>query len=218
MPCNSWASGINASQQAFGVTIAGEFSNAVSFPTSVMTFRVRTLPYPMLLLQVNDCGLWVRGVGGEASYGGDCSPWEDASTWDDSVKSGLMQFALSSMDSLQNYFFWTWKVTLLNHSPRLPTYLLVYRSVIRLSRTPYRHHFGHISLASKSVSYLLILELLMELVLHLVFNLLSHSPAPTRLGKLEELVREPLNHLYLPNLARGLHPPWPESLRLTKSH
>ncbi|KAF8514621.1 glycoside hydrolase superfamily [Gautieria morchelliformis] len=87
MPCNSWASGVNGSQQAFGVTIAGEFSNAV-----------------------NDCGLWVRGVGGQASYGGDCSTWEDASTWDSSVITGLKQFALTSMDSLQNYFFWTWKV------------------------------------------------------------------------------------------------------------
>ncbi|KAF8589506.1 glycoside hydrolase family 5 protein [Ramaria rubella] len=87
MPCNSWAKGMNDSQDAFGVTVAGEFSNAV-----------------------NDCGLWVRGVGGPAAYGGNCSIWEDASAWNDTVVAGLKQFALSSMDSLQNYFFWTWKI------------------------------------------------------------------------------------------------------------
>lgn len=109
MPCNGWANGVNTSQQAFGVTIAGEFSNAVSFlpSTGILYYS------PHSSLKVNDCGLWVRGVDGQASYGGDCSTWEDASTWDSSVVNGLNQFALSSMDSLQNYFFWTWKVLLL---------------------------------------------------------------------------------------------------------
>jgi len=87
MPCNAWAPGINASQLNFGVTVAGEFSSAV-----------------------NDCGLWVRGVGGHAAYGGNCSVWQDASQWNSSVISGLRQFVESSMDSLQNYFFWTWKI------------------------------------------------------------------------------------------------------------
>ncbi|HEV7736311.1 MAG TPA: hypothetical protein VGO47_02920 [Chlamydiales bacterium] len=30
-PCNAWAEGINGSQVQFGVTVAGEFSNAVGF-------------------------------------------------------------------------------------------------------------------------------------------------------------------------------------------
>lgn len=29
MPCNSWANGMNTSQTDFGITVAGEFSNAV---------------------------------------------------------------------------------------------------------------------------------------------------------------------------------------------
>jgi len=107
--CQSWAAGINQrcvfpvlpwlnpdrltwrgnSQSAFGVTIAGEFSNGY-----------------------NDCGLFLHGVGGTATYGGDCSVWEDASTWDQPTKDGVLQFALASMDALQDWFFWTWKVCL----------------------------------------------------------------------------------------------------------
>ncbi|KIJ51370.1 glycoside hydrolase family 5 protein [Sphaerobolus stellatus SS14] len=87
MPCTGWANGMNESQTAFGLTLAGEFSNAV-----------------------NDCGLYVRGVGGPAAYGGDCSFWEDATLWNSSTIDGLKKFAMSSMDSLQNYFFWTWKI------------------------------------------------------------------------------------------------------------
>ncbi|KAF8136159.1 glycoside hydrolase family 5 protein [Boletus edulis] len=61
-PCNTWASNFNTSMGAFGLTTAGEFSNAVT-----------------------DCGLWVNGT-------------------------GIMNFALASMDALQNWFFWTWKI------------------------------------------------------------------------------------------------------------
>ena len=71
----------------FGVSIAGEFSNAI-----------------------NDCGLFLNGVGGTHTYGGDCSFWEDSRQWNQTVKDGLRDFALASFDSLQNWFFWTWKV------------------------------------------------------------------------------------------------------------
>lgn len=85
--CSSWGGGINSSQSAFGVTVAGEFSNGF-----------------------NDCGLFVRGVGGQTSYGGNCDKWQDASTWDAPTKAGIQAFAMASMDALQNWFFWTWKV------------------------------------------------------------------------------------------------------------
>ncbi|KAJ7448949.1 glycoside hydrolase family 5 protein [Mycena latifolia] len=85
--CNSWGSSINTSRSAFGVTVAGEFSNGY-----------------------NDCGLYLTGVNGKQSYGGDCSFWEDSSTWNSTVKAGLMQFALASMDAMQDWFFWTWKI------------------------------------------------------------------------------------------------------------
>jgi hypothetical protein len=84
--CN-WGDGMNTSQTAFGVTFAGEFSNGF-----------------------NDCGLFVEGVNGVATYGGNCSQWEDSSTWDVPTKAGIEAFALASMDALQNWFFWTWKV------------------------------------------------------------------------------------------------------------
>ncbi|TCD63289.1 hypothetical protein EIP91_005701 [Steccherinum ochraceum] len=81
----------------FGLTVAGEFS-----------------------LAINDCGLYVNGVGlgtryegtyqGSGPAIGPCDPWTDYATWSDSMKADIQSFALSSMDALQNYFFWTWKI------------------------------------------------------------------------------------------------------------
>jgi glucan 1,3-beta-glucosidase len=83
-----WGAGINASQTAFGVSYAGEFSNAF-----------------------NDCGLFVHGVVGDPpTYGGDCADWMDSSNWNATTKAGIQAFAMASMDALQNWFFWTWKV------------------------------------------------------------------------------------------------------------
>ncbi|KAF8436891.1 glycoside hydrolase family 5 protein [Boletus edulis BED1] len=96
-PCNTWASNFNTSMGAFGLTTAGEFSNAVT-----------------------DCGLWVNGVGlgtrYEGTYTGNwpvvgsCTPWINYQNWDTATKTGIMNFALASMDALQNWFFWTWKI------------------------------------------------------------------------------------------------------------
>jgi glucan 1,3-beta-glucosidase len=74
------------SQKAFGVTVAGEFSNSY-----------------------NDCGLFLKGIGGTPIYG-DCSLWQDASTWNDTVKAGVQAFCEASMDALGDWFFWTWKI------------------------------------------------------------------------------------------------------------
>lgn len=73
------------SRVAFGVSVAGEWSNAW-----------------------NDCGLFLRGVDGTTTYGGVCE--NDSSTWGDGVKAGLLSFASAQMDALGDYFFWTWKV------------------------------------------------------------------------------------------------------------
>lgn len=75
---------IFASQSAFGVTVGGEFSCGF-----------------------NDCGLFLKGVPGSSTYGGDCSLWEDSSTWNDTVKNGLKQFSMASMDAIGDFFFWT---------------------------------------------------------------------------------------------------------------
>ncbi|KAG1767470.1 glycoside hydrolase family 5 protein [Suillus placidus] len=85
--CSAWGPGINTSQTAFGITIAGEFSDGY-----------------------NDCGLYLTGVGNTASYGTSCSLFLDSSQWNDTMKAGLYEFTLASMDALQNWFFWTWKV------------------------------------------------------------------------------------------------------------
>ncbi|KAJ7605280.1 glycoside hydrolase superfamily [Mycena polygramma] len=85
--CSALGPSINTSRTAFGVTVAGEFSN-----------------------EYNDCGLFLTGVNGTEPYGGDCSLWEDSSTWNATVKAGLMQFALASMDAMQDWSFWTWKI------------------------------------------------------------------------------------------------------------
>jgi len=75
------------SRSAFGVTVAGEWSNGF-----------------------NDCGLFLNGVGGSYSYGGNCADWQDSSNWSAGTKAGLMAFSSASMDALRDWFFWTWKV------------------------------------------------------------------------------------------------------------
>lgn len=101
LPCQTWATGsssTNTSSNSFGVITAGEFSAAI-----------------------NDCGQWVNGVGLGQRYDGtyagysgkstgSCTPWNDWTTWDDTTKAGVKAFAVSSMDALQNWFFWTWKI------------------------------------------------------------------------------------------------------------
>ncbi|KAI0065416.1 glycoside hydrolase family 5 protein [Artomyces pyxidatus] len=98
-PCSTWGGPMNDSMTAFGLTVAGEFSNAIT-----------------------DCGTFVNGVGQGTRYDGtyvnggpwpnvgSCTPWVNWQSWDSSMKSSIKQFALSSMDALQNWFFWTWKI------------------------------------------------------------------------------------------------------------
>jgi glucan 1,3-beta-glucosidase len=98
VPCQIWGNNINDSMSNFGLTSAGEFS-----------------------LAVNDCGLWVNGIFNGTRYEGtypdppptavgSCDQWNNWQTWSSDIKNGLMQFALTSIDALQNYFFWTWKI------------------------------------------------------------------------------------------------------------
>ncbi|KAF7984996.1 hypothetical protein HWV62_9974 [Athelia sp. TMB] len=97
-PCSTWGGAFNVSMAKFGLTHAGEFSNAVT-----------------------DCGLWVNGVNLGTRYEGNytpgtwppvgsCEPWTNWTSWDSTMKSATKTFALASMDALQNYFFWTWKI------------------------------------------------------------------------------------------------------------
>jgi len=82
------------------LTAAGEFSNAVT-----------------------DCGLWVNGVNLGQRYDGtytadgnkwpnvgSCDVWTNWQKYDQPTKDSIKAFAMSSMDALQNWFFWTWKI------------------------------------------------------------------------------------------------------------
>ncbi|KAG8998556.1 hypothetical protein FRB94_006766 [Tulasnella sp. JGI-2019a] len=96
--CTTWGPGTNASIGAFGITAAGEFSNAI-----------------------NDCGTYVNGVGlgtrFEGTFAGwtqpsqgNCSTWTDYQNYSQQTKDDIKSFAMASMDSLTNWFFWTWKI------------------------------------------------------------------------------------------------------------
>ncbi|KAG7445616.1 glycoside hydrolase [Guyanagaster necrorhizus] len=84
-PC-AWAIATNQSSKAFGVTLGGEWSTAV-----------------------NDCGLWLNGIGSTPGYP-DCTIWDDWASYNASTIAGIKNVALASMDALQNFFFWTWKI------------------------------------------------------------------------------------------------------------
>lgn len=98
-PCLAWASNMNNSMNGgLGFTAAGEWSNAI-----------------------NDCGLNVNGVGLGTRYegtfngfqgqgAGSCDVWNDYQSWNDTTREGIRQFNLASMDALQNWFFWTWRI------------------------------------------------------------------------------------------------------------
>ncbi|KAJ7197147.1 exo-beta-1,3-glucanase [Mycena pura] len=99
-PCDTWGGQINSTMSNFGFIVAGEFSNAVT-----------------------DCGLYVNGVGQGIRYEGSYisgGPWPDLGNcdtdwtnweqWSNGTKQAYMTFAKASMDALQNWFFWTWKI------------------------------------------------------------------------------------------------------------
>ncbi|KAJ7105074.1 exo-beta-1,3-glucanase [Mycena crocata] len=93
-PC-SWAIATNQSSKAFGVTLGGEFSTAI-----------------------NDCGLWLNGIGSTPGAP-NCAVMDDWASYNATLIAGLKQVTLATMDALQNFFFWTWKIgnsTVLNTS------------------------------------------------------------------------------------------------------
>ncbi|KAG2015231.1 exo-beta-1,3-glucanase [Coprinopsis cinerea AmutBmut pab1-1] len=85
--CQRWNALFSNSRSEFGVTVAGEWSNGF-----------------------NDCGLFLNGVGLPATYAGNCNLWQDSTNWDEATKAGLRKFATASMDALDSWFFWTWKI------------------------------------------------------------------------------------------------------------
>ncbi|OCF39284.1 glucan 1,3-beta-glucosidase [Kwoniella heveanensis CBS 569] len=97
-PCQYWAASTNTSFQQWGPTNTGEWSAAW-----------------------NDCGQWVNNVGSGSRYDGSyngyankvtgsCDYWNDYRQWNQSTIDALNHFVKGSMDSFQDYFFWTWKI------------------------------------------------------------------------------------------------------------
>ncbi|KAJ7930024.1 glycoside hydrolase family 5 protein [Mycena leptocephala] len=84
--CNAWAPSINASQTAFGVTIAGEWASSP-----------------------NDCGYFLRGVGPE-STNPQCPDYDNYQNYNDTMKAGILNYVLATMDATRDWFFWTWKI------------------------------------------------------------------------------------------------------------
>jgi glucan 1,3-beta-glucosidase len=100
-PCGAWGRDLNKSMDNWGLTVAGEFS-----------------------LAITDCGTFVNGVDLGTRYEGDykdpegtkwnhvdsCDKWVNWQSWDAQMKKDMMSFAKSSMDALQSWFFWNWKI------------------------------------------------------------------------------------------------------------
>ncbi|KAF8651973.1 hypothetical protein AX16_004616 [Volvariella volvacea WC 439] len=84
-PCD-WAVATNYSQRVFGVTLGGEFSAAI-----------------------NDCGYWLSGIGSTPSNP-NCDIWDNWSSWNQTLIDSMREVTLASMDALQNFFYWTWKI------------------------------------------------------------------------------------------------------------
>ncbi|KAJ7094548.1 glycoside hydrolase family 5 protein [Mycena belliarum] len=84
--CNAWGPSTNASQTAFGVTISGEWAASP-----------------------NDCGQFLRGVGAE-STNPQCPEYDDYPNYNDTMKAGILNYVLGSMDATGDWFFWTWKI------------------------------------------------------------------------------------------------------------
>ncbi|KAF8641456.1 hypothetical protein AX16_009968 [Volvariella volvacea WC 439] len=83
---SNWAFATNRSMGYFGVTLGGQFSAAI-----------------------NDCGLWLNGIESFTRYP-DCHVWNDWTVWPQETIDALRQGTLATMDALQNWFYWTWKI------------------------------------------------------------------------------------------------------------
>lgn len=115
-PCKDFGPQSAEGMRTFGLTGAGEWSNGF-----------------------NDCGLYLNRVGAGSRYEGtyesepgprygSCEEWANYDEWTQATKDSLRSFMLAHMDALQvgavghllrtgiftrtlqNYFFWTWKV------------------------------------------------------------------------------------------------------------
>ncbi|KAF9555816.1 glycoside hydrolase family 5 protein [Agrocybe pediades] len=84
--CNAWGPDANTTRKNFGPVIAGEFAASP-----------------------NDCGFFLVGVNSTSTqpYCPEYDAWE---TYNSTMKEGIQNFVMGSMDALGDWFFWTWKI------------------------------------------------------------------------------------------------------------
>ncbi|CAO1635228.1 unnamed protein product [Sympodiomycopsis kandeliae] len=71
-------------------------------------------------LAINDCGQYLNNVGegtryegtypGSTQKYGDCEKWVNWQAYSQDTKDNMKKFALAQMNSLRNFFFWTWHI------------------------------------------------------------------------------------------------------------
>ncbi|KAG0152496.1 hypothetical protein CROQUDRAFT_35311 [Cronartium quercuum f. sp. fusiforme G11] len=123
-PCIKWAASYNATLAGFGLAISGEYS-----------------------LAVNDCGLFVNGIGFGTRYEGTfpstsdpdttftkigtCDQWLNSGTWSDATKKAFADFMAAQQDTFRNSFFWTWKIGKSLGQDHLPNPMWSYQNGLR---------------------------------------------------------------------------------------
>jgi glucan 1,3-beta-glucosidase len=127
-PCTGWKDLMDKTN--FGVTTGGEWS-----------------------LGFNDCGLMLHSTADQHTTTG-CAQWDEWEKYTATQKQNLMSFAMSSMDALQDWFFWTWKIgpSAVDNSPRSP--LWSYKLGVDngwIPKNP-RDAFGHCASVGSAVS------------------------------------------------------------------
>lgn len=93
--CNNYVSNMDKALANQGVYMGGEWS-----------------------LALNDCGLYLNNVGQGTRYEGNhsdnnvsygsCQPWDHWQGYSQTHRDNLKRFAAAQMNSLRNFFFWTW--------------------------------------------------------------------------------------------------------------
>ncbi|KAH7103865.1 glycoside hydrolase [Auriculariales sp. MPI-PUGE-AT-0066] len=86
-PCLEWGNMVNASLREFGITAGGEWS-----------------------LGYNDCGRFLVGGVADIHKTTNCDFWDNYKGYNQTIKDQLKNFALTSMEGMRNFFFWTWKI------------------------------------------------------------------------------------------------------------
>ncbi|KAF8726190.1 hypothetical protein AX14_007959 [Amanita brunnescens Koide BX004] len=102
MTCDAWVAGMNARFADFIFIV-------ISLTTLSIVIAGFTSELLMLKNSVTDIMIVVFSCRATA-YGGNCTFWDDSTQWNETIKAGVLQFGMASMDALGDHFFCTWEV------------------------------------------------------------------------------------------------------------